>query len=115
MPIIHSFINIIVIEMMNTIREIMEIFDRLFMKINGVINEISKSKIKNRIVIIKKLMENGIFNIVFSLNPHSKFILIELCFFKMFKFTKKVMIMKKLFIIKIVITINIKFINFFSF
>ena len=100
---------------MNNIRKRIEIFDSLFIKMRGVIKEISKSKIKNKMVNIKKLIENGIFRMVFSLNPHSKFMFIMLCFLVMLKFINKVIINIKFKIINIMIMMFVKFINFLSF
>lgn len=99
----------------NSIKNNIEIFDRLFIKIRGVMREISKSKIKNKMVIIKKLMENGIFKIVFSLNPHSKFMFIVLCFLLIFVFINIVIIMSRLLTSMINIARLTKFINFFTF
>lgn len=99
----------------NVIKNNIEIFDKLFMKIKGVIKEISKSKIRNRIVSIKKFTENGIFIFLFSLNPHSKFILIVFCFLLMLLFIVRVMIRRKLTIKEIVMIRLVKFVNFFSF
>lgn len=85
------------------------------MNMRGVIIEISKSKIKNRIVNIKKLIENGIFKIVFSLNPHSKLVLIILCLFMVLKFIIELIINRKLMTKVIIMVIFIKIINFFSY
>jgi len=93
--------------MIKIIKNSIEIFDRLFIKIRGVISEISRSKIRNRMVIMKKLTENGTLRMVFSLNPHSKFMLTMLCFLVLFIFMIMVMIIRKFEIMRI---INIRFI-----
>jgi len=55
--------------MIKIIKNSIEIFDRLFIKIRGVISEISRSKIRNRMVIMKKLTENGTLRMVFFVKP----------------------------------------------
>lgn len=101
--------------MMRIIVISIEIFDKLFMKIRGVINETSRSKIKNKMAIIKKLVENGTFRMVFSLNPHSKFMFIILWFFFILILTSEVMISMRFEIIRIMIIIFIILINSLSF
>jgi len=81
----------------------------------GVIIEISRSNTKNKIVNIKKLIENGVFRIVFSLNPHSKLMWFILCLFLKLKFVIKVMMSRELIIKIATITRFIKIINFFFF
>lgn len=112
MPMNHSFNNMSIIAIMRIMMNSIEIFDKLFMNTKGVIKEISRSKIRNKIVSIKKLTENGIFKMVFSLNPHSKFILIILYFFILLIFIIVVIIKSKLIINNIIIIKFIIFINF---
>jgi len=81
----------------------------------GVIIEISRSNTKNKIVSMKKLIENGVFRIVFSLNPHSKLMWFILCLFLKLKFVIKVMMSRELIIKIATITRFIKIINFFFF
>jgi len=80
-----------------------------------VIREISRSKIRNRMAIIKKLVENGIFIVDFSLNPHSKFTFVVLNTLLMFMFINIVMINIR-FEIAIVVIIRLTvWINFYVF
>lgn len=80
-----------------------------------MINEISRSKIKNKMVIMKKFVENGVFNEVFSLNPHSKLVLV-LLYFLLFMWLIVIEILNiKLLIMVIVIIKYINEINFLSF
>src|SRR2546423_612234 len=94
-PINHSFSSMVTIVIIISIRDNIEIFDNLFMKMRGVIREISRSKIKKRMIIMKKLIENGIFRMVFSLNPHSKFVFIVFWFFVILRFISKVIIINE--------------------
>lgn len=114
-PIIHSFISMIVIEMIIVINMVIGIFDKLFMKMKGVIREISRSKIRNKMVNIKKFVEKGIFNMVFSLNPHSKFVWFMLCFLFLFRFINSLIINRNLLIISVRRMIFVRIISFFPF
>jgi hypothetical protein len=91
------------------------VFDRLFIIIVGVINEISKSKMINKMDNIKKFVENGIFIFVFSLNPHSKLIFILFCFLFLFRFTVMMRIVNKLIIVIIIVRKFMLIINSFFF
>ena len=114
-PINHSFSSMVTIVIIISIRDNIEIFDNLFMKMRGVIREISRSKIKKRMIIMKKLIENGIFRMVFSLNPHSKFVFIVFWFFVILRFISKVIIINEFVAIATMVIKFIIMINFFSF
>lgn len=111
-PFFHSIIVIIIniVMMFDLIRNLF--FSLLSILIIGMKMIISKSKIRNRIAIMKNWFENGINDDIFWLNPHSNLDVILLFLFRFF-FTVNIIVIKIIIIIVVVINIVVVFIGLF--